>query len=40
MLPCRVFPSKYIDALGCLVQDGGVGEFNNPARPADWEGKI
>ncbi|KAH7016629.1 acyl transferase/acyl hydrolase/lysophospholipase [Macrophomina phaseolina] len=35
-----IFPPKHIDALDSLVQDGGVGEFNNPIKASEWEARV
>lgn len=29
-----IFPKKFIDGIGCHVQDGGVGKYNNPVSSA------
>ncbi|KAF2802657.1 FabD/lysophospholipase-like protein, partial [Mytilinidion resinicola] len=33
------FPAKFVPELG-FVQDGGVGQHNNPIDPAEWESRI
>ncbi|KAL1620002.1 hypothetical protein SLS56_009846 [Neofusicoccum ribis] len=35
-----IFPPKYITALDCHLQDGGIGEFNNPIDAAKWEARL
>ncbi|KAH7053462.1 hypothetical protein B0J12DRAFT_571025 [Macrophomina phaseolina] len=36
----RIFPMKYIDGIGCHVQDGGVGKHNNPVSTAFSEVRM